>query len=145
MFPQRILLTSTLLHCGQLNERTLVVDTPTTSLPRRPRRLHLLRSKTIPVDPATAQRVRSVPDMKQTFGVRAREHREAFLPAVAFADRLRISACEVSAVTAMIAPDPARGRVVGAGVHTARPIWRLSQSDSHWMALRPALSTTRAL
>jgi len=104
-----------------------------------------LRTEMTPVDLPTAQSVRAVPGVEQPVEVRTGEHCHAFLPSVTLADRFRVTAGQIPSVSAVTAPDPTGGWVVGAGIHTARPIWRLSQSDSHRMALRPALSTTRVL
>lgn len=106
---------------------------------------HRLGTQQVTVYLSAAQSIRAVPDVKETINVRTREHRHALLSAVTFPDSLRVAAGEVSAVGARTTPGPAGRRVVGAGTHTARPIWRLSQSESHWMAFRPALSTMRVL
>lgn len=101
------------------------------------------------VDASAAEGYGLVPEVKEVGfvlgAVRAGEDGHPFA-AVVFADRLGVGSRVVTPVTAIGAPDPARGRFVCAGALGAhadtRSICKFSQSESQSMALRPALSTT---
>ena len=86
------------------------------------------------------------PTWEHAFVMWAREDGQTLFPVMILFDRPGISPGEIAAVLAGVAHDPPRSRIVGAvSAHAARPICRLSQSEIHWIALRPALSTTREL
>ena len=100
----------------------------------------------VAIDDPRCQSFGPMADMEHAFVMWAREDGQTLFPVMILFDRPGISPGEIAAVLAGVAHDPPRSRIVGAvSAHAARPICRLSQSEIHWIALRPALSTTREL